>query len=115
MQDIGKSPSLPYLHGYVDVVRHDAPGENPVAFPIEMKQCSLNHTRGSVVPQPAGAVPCIFVSIDAHAEGDLPGVGSREVFTPVQLSLPFLHHLLRHGTTQANSDELNRPWLIEMG
>ena len=55
------------MHPYDDnmnVVRHEAPGQQPVPFAVEMQQCVLHQGSDVVAAEPAGAEASVQLLID---------------------------------------------------
>jgi hypothetical protein len=90
----------------MDVVWHDAPGNDAISISVEVKQRLLHKRRDTLVAQPTGAVASIFVFVDPFAESNLTRINRREIFYPRQLSLPLVYHRFGNCIMEAERDGL---------
>ncbi len=65
VDNLGERPALPGLDHRVDMVGHDAPGDEGVALLVEVKKGVLDDGGGLWVAQKAGAMTCVEVLFDA--------------------------------------------------
>jgi hypothetical protein len=55
------------LEEYVDVVRHDYPGQQPVSYTVEEQERILDQARGRGFSQQAASVSSVKPGLDAFA------------------------------------------------
>jgi hypothetical protein len=55
------------LEEYVDVVRHDCPGQQPISYTVEEQERILDQARGRWFSQQAASVSSVDPGLDAFA------------------------------------------------
>ena len=80
-----------------------------------MQEGILHDVGYSVVAEPAGTVPCIFVLGQAFAQFDLARVSGRQAFEPVQLLPPSCDEGFGHGVVQTKGDGLDAAGHVNVG
>jgi hypothetical protein len=84
----------------MDVIRHDAPGEKPVALIVEMQQRGFDQHGDVFALQPAGAEARIEFAVDLHCR--------------IVLKAERLDHVPRQAVGEPERHELHRFGRIEV-
>lgn len=98
----------------VNMIGHDAPGQQVVALAIKMQQCVLDQFGDSGIAQEASSVASVLVGFDTPSQGHGLRIVLIEVFVPAELATPFLDKWDGHGVEQTKIEALNLIVAVEM-
>jgi hypothetical protein len=99
----------------MNVVRHDAPGEQSVPLAVEVQQGVLDNLRALGIPEPARSFPGVGVLIDSFAEFGAAWVVGRFLAGQAQFRAPVLYHIGGNRVRQPEGDGLDQARLVEVG
>lgn len=114
MNDGSEGPGLSRLDQRVDVVGHEAPGDQTVTLGVEVQEGVFDEGGDAGIAEPAGAVAGVFVGGQEFAELGVPASGS-EGFVAGQLGSPGFDERLGDGVVEAEGQGLDEVGVIEVG
>ena len=79
VEDVGEEPCLPHLDQGVDVVGHEAPGDQTVTLSVEVQEGVFDQGGDAGVSEAAGSVTGVFVFGDELAELGVPVLGGESL------------------------------------
>ena len=90
----------------MDVVRHDAPLQEPIALSVELEQSVAHEGSDLGSPQMAFAPACILVAGYPAVEFVVAGLVGAPLFTEPDFLPPSFDHFSRHTVREAERDPL---------
>lgn len=114
MQNLFQGPAFKNLDYRVNMIRHNAPGNQPVSLTIMKQYCFLHHGRNGLPGKPAGAVSCIFIFVNPDPESDVSRMICGQFIVPAQLEFPLGNHFFGNGIGEAEGNRLDNVGLVKM-
>lgn len=99
----------------VDMVRHETPGDKPVAGSIKVEKCLFNETSDARIFEEAGTMAGVFILLDAFAQFHAGRIVRRHGSAgKIEFGFPAMDHRFRNAVIKSKSDGLDQAGLIEV-